>query len=330
MGRDAELADQVERALWSALGDRDADVQWGAVRALIEASDLSTRLFENSSNGQDGPRYGSDRYDQQIENLSRLWTVVLREAPKEQLATRVVTALSRRLERDELERRALLKLLDGDGEIACAAAYLVLGQKDDQAPMAVAVLIKHGLTDANRRGQAERTLDEMLAQPPLAPLITDALNRVLWAENHQAAWAAARYALERKHVVSPATVRGLVFGGLLTSRWREAESQIRDFLADVSVRPWVIDALNVAMYQEETDSVPARLLVEAGAPLHDRIIESLNDMALWQPWALLAVLRLTRRVEEVCEAAARTGCTEMLGLLGADQPTPPQKPARLA
>lgn len=328
VARNAEFAVQIEETLWNALDDPSPDVRWGVARALIEAGAVSSQMIQDLGNDEDDPQNGNAQKDEHVKNLSRLWRVLIRETKSEPLASQALATLSQKMERSSLERRALTKLLDGDDpEVACAAAYRLLNQRDEDMPATVAVLVKHGLTDTDRHGEVARALDELLGQPAVAPVVTDALNRVLWGPNDDAAWAAAIYLLERRHVANPAILRGLVFGGLLTQRWREAEARLRGFLCDPIAKPAVIDALNVAMYtDDEMRSIAARLLVEAGVPLHDRVVESLNEMVLRQPWVPLALLTLTRRQDEAREAATRVNRVELLDLLGADQSSLHPKP----
>jgi hypothetical protein len=323
IARNAEFAVQVEEALWDALDDESPDVRWGAARALIERGSVRSNMLQDVDHDEvdDEDAYsrnGNVDKHEHVKSLSRLWRVLIRELANEPLASKATATLSQKTERSSVERRALLKLLEGDDpEVACAAAYRLLNQEDEDLPAAAMVLVKHGLTDENRRGEAVRALGELFGQPALAPLVVDALNRALWTADDDAAWAAAMYLLEQRHAVNPGILRALIFGGLLTRRWREAQTRLRGLLSDRETWPAVIDALNVAMYTDnERRSVAARLLVEAGAPLHDRIVATLDEVARWQPWVPLALLALTRRQEEAREAATRLRCVELIDLLG--------------
>lgn len=138
-----------------------------------------------------------------------------------------------------------------------------------------------------------------------------------YGAREDAAWAAAKYLLERHYGPNPGLFRALVRGGLLLRHRREAEAHLRAFLDDPSLRDMIVDALNVGMYaDEEVVSASARLLVEAGACLHDRAVTALNDLFPWQPWVPLALLALTGRQQEVGEAAARLGLAPLADALG--------------
>jgi hypothetical protein len=308
IAENAELAVAIEETLWEALTDQDADVQWGAVSALVDNGIVESILAGGSDVDDEGPDHRNDRAEnERVEALSRLWRVLIREAAREPLASSTLSSLSRRASDNAPERRALRKLLEDDNpEAACAAAYRLLSEAGNDLRAAAFTLVIHGLTNRDRQPEASRRLVELLAQPTSAPVIIDALHRALWSEREDAAWAAAKYLLERGYAPNPGIVRALVSGGLMSQHRREAEVHLRTFLTDPGLRSAVIDALNVGMYaDDEMASAPACLLVEAGAPLHDRVVMALNDLIPWQPWVPLALLALTSRQQEVGEAAVR-------------------------
>ena len=104
---------------------------------------------------------------------------------------------------------------------------------------------------------------------------------------------------------------------MLSRHRREAEAHLRAFLIQPGLRSAVIDALSMGMYaNEEGVFAPARLLVEAGAPLHDRVMKALNDMFQWQPCVPLALLALTGRQQDAGEAAARLQFAPLAAALG--------------
>ena len=315
-GQNAKFAVEVDEALWDALNDASPDVQWGAARALIEADSVRSTVVRELDDDEDA-RNGRADENEHVKSLSHLWKILIREAAIEPLAVKAIATLSHATERSTVERRALVKLLEGHGpEVACATAYRLLGQWNEDLPHAAMALVKYGLTDTGRRGEAVHALDEMFEQPALAPVVVDTLNRALWTEDDDTAWAAAMYLLDHRYAANPGILRGIV-GGLLTRRWREAEARLRGFLSDQHLRPAVINALNVAMYADnERRSAAARLLVEAGAPLHDRIVATLNELARSQPWVPLAMLALKRRQDEATEAAARLALVELIDVLG--------------
>ena len=315
-GQNAKFAVEVDDALWDALDDASPAVQWGAARALIEADSVQSPVVRELDD--EDARNGHADENEHVKSLSRLWKVLIREAANEPLAAKAIATLSHKTERTTVERRALVKLLDGHGpEVACATAYRLLGQWNEDFPAATMALVRYGLTDTGRRAEAVRALDEMLQQPGLMPVVLDTLNRALWTEDADAAWAAATYLLDQRHAANPGILRGLIFGGLLTRRWREADARLRGFLSDQHSPSAIIDALNVAMFaDDERRSAVARLLIEAGAPLHDRTMSTLNELARTQPWVPLAMLALTRRQDEATEVAARLALVELIDVLG--------------
>ena len=315
-GQDAKFAVEVDVALWNALGHTSLDVQWGAARALIEADSVWSASVPEVDD--EDARNGTADENEHVKRLSLLWKVLIREAAIEPFAKKAIATLSHKAEPTTVDRRALVKLLEGDDpEVACATAYRLLGHWNEHFPAAAMALVKYRLTDTGRRAEAVRALDEMLEQPALAPVVVDTLNRALWTQDDDAVWAAATYLLDHGHGASPGILRGLIVGGLLTRRWREADARLRGFLSDKHSLPAVIDALNVAMFADnERRSAAARLLVEAGAPLHDQIVATLNELARSQPWVPLAILALTRRQDEATGAAARLALVELIDVLG--------------
>lgn len=311
----AELAVAIEEALWEALTDHDAEIQWGAAHALVDNGLVESIITGGGHVSDEAYDYQRDRAENgRVETLSHLWRVLIKEAAREPLASTILSRLSGRASGSAPERRALRKLLDDDNnpEAACAAAYRLMTAPEDDLPAAAFTLVKHGLTDRDRQLEASRRLDQLLNDAPTRPVIIDALYRALWSERREVAWAAAKFLLDRGHAPSPGIFRALVSGGLLTSRRREAEGHIREFLADPSLRSSVIDALNVGMYEVEEENVaPACLLVEAGAPFNDRILMALNDLVAWQPWVPLALMALTGRQCEAAENALRLGLTPL-------------------
>jgi hypothetical protein len=321
IAENAELAIAIEERLWEALTDHDADVQWGAVCALVDNGFVEPVLAHSIQSDDEDGGYQRDRgEDERVEKLSRLWRVLIREAAREPLAVTTLSSLPHQVSKSALERRALRKLLDDDNpEAACAAAYRLLNDPDDNFHAAALALIKHGLADRQRQPEASRRLDELSRETVARPVIIDALHRALWSESVDAAWAAANYLLERGHAPNSGIFRALVIGGLLSRHPREAEARLRNFLSDPGLRNAVIDALSVGMYPDEDEdvvSLPARLLVEARAPLSDRVMKALNDMVSWEPWVPLALSAMTGRQEEIREAADRLGLAPLADALG--------------
>lgn len=166
--------------------------------------------------------------------------------------------------------------------------------------------------------EATRRLDALMERPDTAPVVAHALNRALWAEEAEVAWSSALFLQERQHSVGPGILRALVFGGLLGYERREAETRLRKHLSDASTRDAAIEALTVGMFSNDEESTPAVacLLVEAGAPMHDRIVTALDALVAWQPWIPLALLALTNRQGDAVNAATQIGCNDLLEALG--------------
>jgi hypothetical protein len=311
----AELAVSIEEALWEGLADKDADVQWGAASALIGNGFVEAILARGSHVDDDESDYRHDRAEnERVEMLSRLWRVLIREATREPLASEALSSLSHGASASAPEHRALRKLLDAEDspEAACAAAYRLLTEPKDSLPAVAITLVKHGLTDRDRKSEASRRLEELLEDALTRPVIVDALQRALWSEHRDVAWASAKFQLERGYAPSLGIFRALVWGGLSSSERREAEGRLRELLGDPSLQGAVMDALNVGMYDEaEENSAAMRLLVEASAPLNNRILMALNDLFLWQPWVPLALMALTGGQREVAEGAARLELTPL-------------------
>lgn len=320
IAENAELAVAIEEALWEALADDNADLQWGAASALIDNGFVEATLARGSHVDDQEPDYRHDRAEnERVDRLSHLWRVLIREAAREPLASTALSGLSHDASTSGPEHRALRKLLDEEHspEAACAAAYRLLTEPGDDLPAAAFTLIKQGLTDRDRRSEASRRLDHLLNDASTRPVIIDALHRALWSERRDVAWAAGKFLLDRGHAPSPGIFRALVSGGLLSPNTREAEERLRAFLGDPSLRGAVVDALNVGTYiDEEENSAPVRLLVEAGAPLNDRILIAINDLYSWQPWVPLALMALTGRQQEVREAASHLGLASLADSLG--------------
>jgi hypothetical protein len=315
-----EFATKIEGALWEALDDENTDIQWGAARALIENGFWQAAPQPTAEIDEEDWNHASARnQEERLNILSRLWKISIREAASEPLAATTLGRLCSQITRNAPERRALRKLLEqNDPEAACAAAHRLADAFDEDLLPAVAVLVKKGLSDRDRRPEAARRLDALLGRVDTAPIVVDALNRALWDDDAEVAWSSALFLEVRGHAVNLGLLRAFVYGGLLGYRQREAEARLRRFLADPSTRQASLDALTVGMFSEheETTDAVACLLVEAGAPMESRIINSLDAMVPLQPWIPLALLALTNRKHDAVKAAAQFGCEDLLELLG--------------
>lgn len=322
IAENAEFAVVVEEALWEALSDNDEDIQWGAASALIDNGFVETmRASEESADDEERDYRQDHAEDDWVKKLSSLWRVLIREAASEPLASTALSSLSGATSTSAPEYRALIRLLDREDspETACAAAFRLLAGSGDDVPAAAFTLIRYGLTDRDRRFEASLRLDQLLKDELTRPVIFDALRRALWDEKRDVSWAAVQFLLDRDYSPAPEIFRALVSGGLLSlRRRRSAEEHLRKFLKRPNLRGAVVDALSVGLYgdEEEDTSLPARLLVEAGAPLNERILMVLDDLSFWQPWAPLALMALTGRQQEAQEAAMRHGFGQLADTLG--------------
>lgn len=315
-----ELVSELEECLWEALSDKEADVRWGAARALIQNDLLEPEIARLSGEPQPWVRQNTYAEGLRFSQLSQLWKILMRESGKDGIAAACLADLGRRTERYPKLLDALRKLLsENDPEGACAAAHLLASTDDDSLPTVAAVLVRDGLSDFDRRSAAGKRLTDLLENHETAPLVIGALNQGLWSDRQEVAWSSAVFWRERSYPPNLGVFRAIVFGGLLGHRPREGEQLLRKYLVDPSHGRVIIEALTAGLYSEEEfgSSAVACLLIEAGAPIYRRTMAMLDEMIAWQPSAPLAILVRTNRVKEAQQAAVSFGCTDLAHAIGA-------------
>jgi HEAT repeat protein len=317
--RGGELANGITDELWKALNDTNSAVQWGAACVLIDMEGVSRDLVE-VVNDEGVDDEDQDDQDEHFKDLSRLWRVLIREAPSQPQASEWLSKLTYPSHVGVRRRRTLIELVkDKDSSVAYAAARYLLGIGEARLSELAAALVAHGLTDDERRDEAARFLDGLRAEPSTALWAKEALNRALWGSDMDAAWAAAKYALARGERTNPGIPRAIVFGGLLNWHWKEAEGLMRPLIGEADTHTAAVDALTAGVYSEDEGRFRiARLLVEFGAPITDRLVTVMSEMARWQPWVPLALVAITGRVDEAREAANQTGLREFSDILGVE------------
>ena len=319
--KNAEFATEIEPALWTALEDTNADVRWGAARTLIARGAIDPRSVKRPIDDDDGDkteRFGAYGRDQRIKALANLWRVLIGESATEPMAASVLHDLTREPETDSLEREGLVKLTEGENpDVACAAAYLLLDQANDDLPVACEALIKYGLTttivvQTPACGWTTRQLHHQLLLSCSMRQITCCGEQTMLPHGQRLCTCLITDGRQTR-----AFCELLVFGGLSYRYAREAEKRLREHLADPGFRGDAINALNVTLYAEhDTPTVAVKLLVEAGAPLDERIISALDDIAVWQPWVPLALLAMTGRAAEARTAVGRVADSVLTDLIG--------------
>ncbi len=158
-----ELVSELEECLWEALSDKEADVRWGAARALIQNNLLEAEIARLSGESQPWVRQNTYAEERQFSQLSQLWKILMRESGKDGIAAACLANLGRRTERYPKLLDALRKLLsENDPEGACAAAHLLASTGDDSLPTVAAVLVRDGLSDFDRRLEAGKRLKSLL------------------------------------------------------------------------------------------------------------------------------------------------------------------------
>jgi hypothetical protein len=319
LAKDGELAAEVSEALWKALDDENEAIQWGAALILTE-SDHTLQDVTTDDSDSDADDEDTDEEDEGTKTLARLWRILIRKAPEERQAAEWLAKLINTSSADARRRRTLVKLLaDKDEAIAYAAARCLIALKETKSPDLARTLIEHGLTNTQRSDEATRLLNELHHQPAAAWWVTEALNRALWGTDEDAAWAAALYMWEHDNSDNFGIPRALVFGGLGSWHWKEAEERLRRIAAEANLKSPTIDALAAALdIKGERKLRSARLLVEVGAPMNDQVVATLAEWARWQPEGPLALLAVTNRRLEAREVAQRTSLQKFVDLLGSE------------
>lgn len=322
MARDTQLAAEIHEVLWDALEDKDPDVRWGVAKLLIQtgkASTLTVVRSDTTTFDDDRTRQG-EREGDRVKALARFWAILIKESD----APEASAGLEKLQASDNIpktQQQALTELLkDDDTSVALAAAHYLLNLGGSNVLAAMEVTVARGLADGGRNGESAKILGQLLSRPDTAPAAKEALNRALWSSDENAAWYAATYLFERGERLNPGIPRGLIYGGLLSRRSRDAERWVRVLLANDDNRAATLDALGAALYSEsEARFRAAGLLVEFGAPVHERVLVAFGSMARWQPWVPLAILALSERIDEVRETATRFGLTELRDVIGSEQ-----------
>ncbi len=274
-----ELVSELEECLWEALTDKEADVRWGAARALIQNNLLEPEIARLSGEPQPWVRQNTYAEGLRLSQFSQLWKILMRESGKDGIAAACLADLGHCTERYPKLLDALRKLLsENDPEGACAAAHLLTSTDDDSLPTVAAVLVRDGLSDFDRRSAAVKRLTGLLENHETASLVIGALNQGLWSDRQEVAWSSAAFWQERGYSPNLGVFRAIVFGGLLGHRAREGEQQLRKYMSDPGHSRAVVDALTAGLYSEEEfgSSAVACLLIEAGAPLYRRTMAILD------------------------------------------------------